>query len=170
MDLTLEKRVWWEYIGQDLQKLLESSIFLLQTSKSWGADLPAGRQVFHDYSFCVFPAAKGYEGFLKKLFLDMGFIDEGAYYGKYFRIGKALNPSLERKYRSKEGVYDKIVAHCGGKNLADTLWKAWKEGRNLVFHWFPNEKNAVSFKEAQKRVEQILSAMDMAVKECKIKL
>lgn len=169
MDFNLEKRVWWEYIEEDLQRLLESSVFLLSTSKSSGADLPGGKDVFHDYSFCVFPAAKAYEGFLKKLFLDMGFIDEGAYYGKYFRIGKALNPSLEKKYRSKEGVYDKIVAHCGGKHLADTLWEAWKLGRNLVFHWFPEEKNVINFKEAERRVAMILDAMDAALKECKIK-
>lgn len=169
MDITLEKRVWWNYIEPDLQRLLESSIFLLATSRSWGADLPAGKKVFHDYSFCVFPAAKAYEGFLKKVFLDLGFISEAAYFGKHFRIGKSLNPSLNRRQRGKDEVYDKIVNHCGGKELADTLWNAWKQGRNLVFHWFPEEKNAVSFKEAGERVGLILSAMDAAFKECKIK-
>lgn len=169
MDFNLEKRAWWDYIEEDLQKLLESSIFLLTTSKSWGADLRSGKKVFHDYSFCVFPAAKAYEGFLKKVFLDMGFINEEDYYGKHFRIGRSLNPSLDRKYRSKEGVYDKIVTHCGGKDLADSLWQAWKMGRNLVFHWFPNEKNAVTFPEAEKRVSLILSAMDNMFRECKIK-
>ena len=29
--------------------------------------MPAGKQVFHDYSFVVFPAAKAYEGFLKNI-------------------------------------------------------------------------------------------------------
>jgi len=169
MDFRLDNRIWWEYAGNDIQKLLESSVFLLGIVKSWGGDLPAGRRVFHDYSFCVFPTAKAYEGFLKKVFLDMGFISKEEYYGRYFRIGKALNPSLEKKYRKRESVYDKIVKYCGGKKLADELWEAWKVGRNLVFHWFPDEKNAISLPEAEKRVEIVLGAMDSLVKECKIK-
>lgn len=169
MEFNLEKRIWWDYAEDDIRELLEASVFLLKVVKGWGADLPGGKEEFHDYSFCVFPAAKAYEGFLKKVFLDMGFIDERAYFGKYFRIGKALNPALEKKYRKRESVYDLIVAHCGGKQLADALWKAWKNGRNLVFHWFPNEKNAISFSEAENRVRLILSAMDSVFKECKIK-
>ena len=169
MEFNLEKRLWWGYVEEDLQKLLESSVFLLNVSRSWGADLPNGRKAFHDYSFCVFPAAKAYEGFLKKMFFDMKFITEAEYYGKHFRIGKALNPFLEKKYR-RESVYDRVVNYCGGKELADILWEAWKNGRNLVFHWFPEEKKVISFEEAGKLIEQILSAMDKMSTECKIKL
>jgi len=168
MNYKLEERVWWTYAEEDIQKLLESSVFLLNIVRSWGGDLPGGKKEFHDYSFCVFPAAKAYEGFLKKVFLDMGFIDESAYYGKYFRIGKALNPSLEPRLRKKESVYDKITSYCGGKDLADALWNAWKEGRNSVTHWFPNEKNSISFGEAQERVMQILLAMDRLFSGCKL--
>jgi hypothetical protein len=167
MKLELEKRKWWEYIETDLQKLLFTSEFLLGVVKSWGVDLPGGKKEFHDYSFVVFPAAKAYEGFLKKLFLDRGLINENDYYGKHFRIGKVLNPFLKGSLR-KESVYNKIVSSCGGKKLADELWRAWKQGRNLVFHWFPNEKNAVDLKEAEERIKMIVNAMDSAFKECKI--
>ncbi|MBL7036624.1 hypothetical protein ISR94_02125 [Candidatus Microgenomates bacterium] len=168
MDFNLEKRIWWDYAEEDLRELLEASIFLLNTVRSWGGDLSGGKEEFHDYSFCVFPAAKAYEGYLKKVFLDMGFINEKAYFGKHFRIGKALNPALEKKYRGKDNVYDQIVKYCGGKDLADTLWEAWRKGRNLITHWFPNEKNAITFSQAQDRVNMILSAMDMVFKECKV--
>lgn len=168
MKFNLEKRVWWDYAEEDLRELLEASEFLLKVVKSWGADLPGGREEFHDYSFCVFPAAKAYEGYLKKIFLDMGFINEKDYFGKYFRIGRALNPSLGKKFRGKESVYNQIVKHCGGKSLANTLWEAWRKGRNLVTHWFPNEKNALSFSEAKDRVNMILNAMDAIFKECKV--
>lgn len=168
MDLNLEKKLWWHYIEEDLQELLVASEFLANVVRSWGGDLPQGRKVFHDYSFIVFPAAKAYEGYLKKVFLDMGFITPEDYHGKHFRIGKALNPFLEKRYRNNESVYDKIVTHCGGKELADTLWEAWTNGRNIVFHWFPDEKKAVSFEEAEEKIKQIVGAMDKAFEGCKI--
>lgn len=168
MDLNLEKKLWWHYIEEDLQELLVASEFLTNVVRSWGGDLPSGSKVFHDYSFIVFPAAKAYEGYLKKVFFDMGFITDEDYHGKRFRIGKALNPFLDKKYRENESVYDKIVSHCGGKELADTLWDAWTNGRNVVFHWFPDEKRAVSFNEAEEKIKQIVVAMDKAFEGCKI--
>ena len=174
MDLDLEKRIWWNYIEADSQELLVASEFLVNVVKSWGGDLPAGSKVFHDYSFVVFPAAKAYEGFLKKIFLDMGFITNQDYHGKRFRIGKALNPYLEKRIREKESVYDKIVKYCGGssaqtgKGLADKLWEAWTLGRNTVFHWFPDEKKAVTFVDAEAKVQLLIDAMDTAFKGCKI--
>lgn len=175
MDLNLENKVWWTYIEEDLQELLVASEFLTNVVRSWGGDLPQGKKVFHDYSFIVFPAAKAYEGFLKKIFLDMGFITNEDYHGKRFRIGKALNPYLEKKYREKESVYDKIINFCGGpsgeasKELADDLWNTWTLCRNAVFHWFPDEKKAFSFDESRKKVNMVISSMDKAFKGCKIK-
>lgn len=168
MDLDLEKKVWWNYIEDDLQELLVASEFLTNVVRGWGADLPAGKQVFHDYSFVVFPAAKAYEGFLKKIFLDLGFITNEDYLGKHFRIGKALNPYLETRFRDRESVYDKVVKHCGGRELADELWNAWSQGRNLIFHWFPEEKKAVTFDEAIQKIKLIVSAMDKAFVGCRI--
>ncbi|HET7099449.1 MAG TPA: hypothetical protein VFI61_04435 [Patescibacteria group bacterium] len=163
----LEQRIWWSYLGQDLQKLITTSNFLLTVVNSWGADLPGGKMKFHDYSFVVFPAAKAYEGFLKKLFVELGFITEEDYFGKHFRIGKALNPSLDKNLM-REGVYNKIVKHCGGQDLADYLWDTWKLSRNLIFHWFPNEKNTITLTEAGDRIEMIIKAIDRSFKECKI--
>jgi hypothetical protein len=164
----LEKRTWWSYLGDDLQKLLMTSEFLYRVVESWGADLPGGKKEFNDYSFVVFPAAKAYEGFLKKLFLELKFITEEDYYGKHFRIGKALNPSLPRELRS-EGVYDKIAQYCNGPDLADKLWEAWRQSRNLTFHWFPNEKNAITLPEAGERIEMIINVIDEAFTGCNIK-
>lgn len=134
-----------------------------------GPICPGGAKQFHDYSFVVFPAAKAYEGFLKKLFFDLGFITEEDYSGKRFRIGKALNPTLPKEIRNDHWVYKKIVIYCGGAELADKLWDTWRLSRNLVFHWFPNEKNALTLSEAQNRLNQIIDAIDSAFKECKIR-
>ncbi|MBU2263707.1 hypothetical protein KJ750_03620 [Patescibacteria group bacterium] len=89
------------------------------------------------------------------------------FFGKRFRIGKALNPSLEKAFRH-ESVYDQLVDHCNGKEIADKLWQTWRLCRNLVFHWFPNEKNSLDLDEAKDRLEMILSAIDSLFAECKI--
>jgi len=157
----LKDKPWWGYIHEDLRELLQESLVLCQKAATWD-------ERFHDYAFVVFPAAKAYEGFLKTLFLDLGFITEGDFYGRRFRIGRSLNPALEARYREKEGVYDRLVDFRGGRELADKLWDAWRECRNILFHWFPNERNAIDLKEAKAKVDMVVSTIDLAFKECKI--
>jgi hypothetical protein len=161
MNFSLETRPWWTYIHEDLRELMYEATLLVSRVGEW-------EEKFHDYAFVVFPAAKAYEGFLKTLFHDLGFIRDDDFYGRRFRIGKALNPALEHHLREKESVYDKLVDFCQGKELPNALWNTWKEGRNLLFHWFPNEKNAINIEEAERRVSKILDTMDLAFKECKI--
>ncbi|OGM59933.1 hypothetical protein A2892_05225 [Candidatus Woesebacteria bacterium RIFCSPLOWO2_01_FULL_39_10b] len=169
MNNFLKKKAWWDSLHTDLQELLMESFFLIDALQSPGKLATSqARLAFRDYAFVVFPAAKAYEGFLKTLFLDLGFISKEDFFGKRLRIGKILNPFLETRIREKEGVYDKIVEYCGGSRLADTLWDTWKTCRNLLFHWFPNEKNAVDFNEAKMLVEKIINTIDLAFKECKI--
>jgi hypothetical protein len=164
----LEEKIWWSYLHEDLRELLRQSVLLVKTVKKWDKSQSEERYSFRDYSFVVFPAAKAYEGFLKTLFLDIKVISEETFYGKRFRVGKALNPALKGHLRKKEGIYDKIVEICGGRDLADSLWSTWKTCRNLLFHWFPNEKNAITFEEAEQRVERVISSIDLAFGECKI--
>lgn len=157
----IRNKPWFDYAGHDLVELISESLHLVKSVSTW-------EKKFHDYSFVVFPAAKAYEGFLKKLFLDLGFITKQQYYYKYFRIGKALNPELEKRLRQRESVYDKIVMHCSGSALADNLWQTWKESRNALFHWFPEEKTVISFVEAKQSINSIIDSMDMAARDCKI--
>lgn len=161
MKANLEKHNWWSYIHSDLKDLIRESSILINEVEHWEVK-------FHDYAFIIFPAAKAYEGFLKTIFYDMGLISDKDYFGKRFRVGKALNPALEKKYREKEGVYDRLTDFCDGKELPDVLWDTWKEGRNLLFHWFPNERNAIDFQEAKEIFNKILMAMDLAFVGCKI--
>jgi hypothetical protein len=156
----LTQRAWWGYLMEDLQELLKESALLYEVSQTWD-------QKFHDYSFVVFPAAKAYEGFLKNVFLDLGFINDVAYYGKRFRVGKALNPELDTRYR-KGSVYDQLVKFCQGRELPDQMWEVWKKGRNRTFHWFPNEKNAINLTEAGNILTELVDTMDMIFRGCKI--
>lgn len=110
-----------------------------------------------DYSFLVAPIAKAYEGFVKDFFLKLQVISNEEYEGDRFRVGKTLNPSLRYKRFS---VFQKLANyHDKGEELAETLWDAWKFGRNEIFHYFPNNYKSLSKLEAEERIELLLKAM-----------
>jgi hypothetical protein len=109
----------------------------------------------------VFPYAKLYEGFLKQLLLDLSIITVRDYVSDHFRIGKVLSPHISGSL-GERSAYNKIKQRYG-INLADMLWKAWKEGRNIVFHYFPHNIHALTEEQALHLVENIISAMECAV-------
>ncbi len=152
---------FWNYLSVGQKGLIEEGSYLFEDIKTH----PDAR--ITDYSYLVFPFAKAYEGFLKKLFLDLGFIPQQVYEGDHFRIGKALNPHLE-KFLRHESIYDKIISVCGSRNLADELWNVWKKGRNMVFHYFPHNFRALSLTDAENIINEMLTVMERAVKECRI--
>ncbi len=163
MGFDLRTKPWWDYLDEDLRELLDESFLLSESVKMWG-------KKFHDYAFVVFPAAKAYEGFLKKFFLDMQLLTQDDYYSKHFRIGKSLNPQLEKRFREKESIYDKLMLLTNSRELPDELWTAWKVCRNSVFHWFPDEKTVVSFDESKKRIAMIIAAIDKAYAQFRMEL
>lgn len=150
-----------------LQSFLENDLYALWTD---GERLLASASGgFHDYSFVIFPFAKVYEGFLKKLLFRIGAIDERQYQNDRWRVGRALNPQLEKDLRGSESVYDRLVQYCGGGHeLADSLWEAWRDGRNRIFHYFPDEYKTLSFLEAKDIVIKIEKAMEMALMQCQV--
>lgn len=150
-----QKRLLYQYLTDDLRELVGDCEKLI-------AEAQSQPQKLADYSYLVFPVAKMYEGFLKKLLLDLGLISESQYYSEHFRIGKALNPNLEGHLRL-ESVYDKLCQHLAGHELADELWQAWKRGRNLLFHYFPGKLTRVSLGEAVVTIKFVLEVMEKAV-------
>lgn len=113
-----------------------------------------------DYSFLVSPVAKLYEGFLKDFFLKIGIISEIEYESDRFRVGKTLNPSLRYKRFS---VFQKLADfHEKGEELAETLWDAWKFGRNEIFHYFPGNYKNLTKQEAEDRITLLLKAVIQA--------
>lgn len=164
MELRLEQRPWWNYLTGNQRDLLAEATTLLEREEEEGF----GR--FHDYSFIVFPAAKAYEGFLKKLFLDLGLITKKQYQGRYFRVGKSLNPSLPKWLRKDDWVYGKLKNFCHDADdeaLVNFLWQTWRKSRNLIFHWFPRYKNFLTLDQARDRLEMIIDAIDRSFKLCK---
>ena len=110
-----------------------------------------------DFSFLVSPIAKAYEGFLKEFFLKLGIITDADFESERFRVGKTLNPSLRYKRFS---VYQKLTEiDVKGEELAESLWDAWKFGRNEIFHYFPNNYKNLSQNEAEERINLLLRAI-----------
>ena len=140
-------------LTEEQKQLLEDGQHLL----AWIREKP--RNGFSDYSFLVAPFAKAYEGFLKVFFLKLGLISESQYHSDRFRVGKVLNPALQDK---KWSVYRKLRGKEAGESLAKQLWSAWKNGRNLIFHYFPNNLHRLTFSEAEERINAILLAIESA--------
>ncbi len=147
----------WQYLSSGQRELVQQGFYLLEDFK---AHVPAFAVT--DYSFLIFPFAKAYEGFLKQLFLDMGFIKTWQYESDHLRIGKILSPGLVRMLRGRS-VYGQLVQLDGGKELADRLWQVWKKGRNRVFHYFPHNLAAVTFADAEQTISEIIKVMEEAI-------
>jgi hypothetical protein len=162
----LESFGWWSYLELEMRELIKQSNDLIEQEIKRRDELK--REVYRDYSFIVFPAAKAYEGFLKKLFLDLKLISRQQYFGEHFRIGRALSPTLPKRYRSG-WVYGKLIGSCEGEELPMKMWEVWKKGRNRVFHYFPNFFEALSLDRACEIVTEIEDMMEECLLGCRIK-
>jgi|SRR3990172_2714592 len=160
-----EKSNWWHYVDESLRELMGQSRELITHER---AAITGSDGVYSDYSFVVFPAAKAYEGFLKKVFLDMGLIGQPQYYGEHFRIGRALSPTLPKRYRAG-WVYGKLVRSCRGDVLPQRMWELWKRARNKTFHYFPGKQQRLTLDEAERLVEEIALTMEESLQGCGLK-
>lgn len=113
-----------------------------------------------DYSYLVFPFSKAYEGFLKKLFLNLGLINKAQFYGDEIRIGRILNPVFKHE---KESIFHGMSQNSGSSYLTEKLWFVWKNGRNLVFHYYPHNFRKLSLNEAETLVKDIVLVMGEAI-------
>lgn len=147
-----EKSPLYKVITDEQRELLDQGFHLI-------AHVDEDRTYkFSDYSFVVFPFAKAYEGFLKYMFLRAGFISKGEYMSKYFRVGKSMSPNLIDKLRGKS-VY-KQICNLVGCDLSEKIWRTWKEGRNEVFHFFPDNLRSLTLQEAEDVIERLLQTME----------
>lgn len=150
----------WQYLSDTQRDLVSDGELLIEDRKSH----PNER--LSDYSYLVFPYAKLYEGFLKQVCLDLGIISERDYNSTHFRLGKVLSPNLVRRL-GRRSAYGEVRRRYG-ENLADLLWSTWREGRNLVFHYFPHNVRKLEFSEAVERIEGIVLTMEKMVLETNV--
>jgi len=153
-----KKSKFWQYLPDEQKGLLEDGQKLID----WAGEKPN----ISDYSFLVFPFSKCYEGFLKKLFLDLGFIDEDYFYSDRIRIGKILNPNYGRDHPDRS-AYRKLGAHLGDFTLPEKLWQIWKKYRNRVFHYFPANLRKLTYDEAKIAASEVVEVMNQAVENTK---
>lgn len=151
----VRESVWFSSLNPKQQRGVELSYLLYDREKRLDNSLS-------DYAFVVFPAAKAYEGFLKEFFFELGLIDQHTFEGKRFRIGRALNPDINQKQRDEWWLYDDVSRLCG-EALASTLWNAWLECRNRVFHYYPTSVTALSLMQAHACVVELSQAIESAV-------
>lgn len=151
----------WNYMIPEIRDLIEDGEVILNFVYE-----NKHKAEISDYSFIVFPFAKAYEGFLKRFFLDSGLITEDEYYSDEIRIGRLLNPG----YEDNTSIYRKICNNPGvGKHMPGRLWSAWKRGRNLVFHYFPNNFRRLGYDEALDIINDVINAMSEVVSGCVVK-
>ena len=147
----------WLFFSPQEQMLYEDGMFLLHDAYVHQDQEPT------DYSYVVFPFAKLYEGFLKDYLLQLGIIFQKDYNSDHFRIGKVLSPHLVRRLGSRSAFGQ--LEQKYGQNLPQLLWRAWKEGRNLIFHYFPHNFQTLSKKQAESSITLLIHAMEEAVKQ-----
>jgi len=145
----------WKYLSPEERSLASDGAFLVDDAALHHDTPPT------DYSYLVFPFAKLYEGFLKRLFMDLNIISEREYSSDHFRIGRALSPGMVGALR-QHSAYGQIEDRYG-RDLATRLWHAWKNGRNLVFHFFPHNIRSLTLDEAKKTITMLTDAMEEAV-------
>lgn len=150
----------WRYVSPQQQNLLRDGELLLSDRKLHPSEH------LSDYSYLVFPFAKAYEGFLKQLFKDLGIITDREYRSDHFRVGKVLSPNLVRRLGGRS-AYAQLASRFGEK-LAHELWETWKQGRNLVFHYFPHNYRALSYEEASALTDDITRTMAEATLETQV--
>ncbi len=145
----------WQYLTSEERSLALDGQFLVDDTKRHKDSGPT------DFSYLVFPYAKLYEGFLKQLFRDLGIIEDRQFYSNHYRIGKALSPNIVRRL-GKQSAYHEIEK-LFGVVLADRLWNTWKEGRNLVFHYYPHNVRSLTLERAKMIIDGIQQTMEEAV-------
>jgi hypothetical protein len=143
---------FWQYLSRPQKDLILEGTFLLNDI------LKHSEYTFQDYSFVVFPFAKAYEGYLKKIFMDAGFINHLDYISDHLRLGKLMSPHLTERLGDRS-LYTKLY-EIAGQELADLVWDTWRLGRNEIFHYFPHNLRSVSMTQAEEIIAQLVQTME----------
>ncbi len=153
MNTSDEYGEFWQYLSDTQKDLILEGNFLMNDV------IRHGSHTFKDYSFLVFPYAKTFEGYLKKIFLELGYISHLDYISDHFRLGKMMSPHLVERLGDRS-LYKQMRDH-GGEEFADEVWQMWKVGRNEIFHYFPHNLKMITFEQAEDLNKKIIETMEL---------
>jgi len=148
----------WKYLTQEMKELVVEGEALLKSCQL------SGEIEVKDFSYLVFPWGKLYEGFLKKVFLDLNFITSEDYYGNEVRIGKLLSTGMGNKPPHRLSIVNELSSSkILGENLTKVMRGVWKNSRNSVFHFFPDNVYKLDLDTAKKRINEVVKCMELVV-------
>lgn len=148
----------WKYLTVEMRELA------LEGEKLMDSCILQGETPTKDFSYLVFPWGKLYEGFLKKIFLDLRFITPEDYYGNEIRIGKLLSTGTAEKPPHRLSIVKELSSgKIFGENLVKIMKGVWKNSRNMVFHFFPDNFYRVDQESARKRILDTIKCMELVV-------
>lgn len=148
----------WKYLTQEMKELVVEGEALLKSCQL------SGEIEVKDFSYLVFPWGKLYEGFLKKVFLDLNFITSEDFYGNEVRIGKLLSTGMGNKPPHRLSIVNELSSSkILGENLTKVMRGVWKNSRNLVFHFFPDNVYKLDLDTAKKRINEVVKCMELVV-------
>lgn len=142
---------FWVYLSKPQQNLILEGNYLMNNVIKQTA------YTFQDYSFLVFPYAKAFEGYLKMIFFDAGFISHLDYISDHLRLGKLMSPNIADRL-GERSLYNKVKLNVN-EALADMIWDGWRLGRNEIFHYFPHNLRSISITQAEGIVDQLIQTM-----------
>ncbi len=110
-----------------------------------------------DFSVVVFPSAKAFEGYIKKLLLTIGLITEKEIKEDPYKsiIGRILNGKEIKK---------KLLDKKRGRNIPKLLAVQWELCRNIILHYDLDQPEIIKKEEAFKKIEDIYEVIK---KSCK---
>lgn len=141
------------YLGEEILKLRYDSILLLREFEN-------SDKVFTDYSFVVSPMAKAYEGFLKKILVDVGAI-------KKTELKDHPGLSVNKFFHPIDGSMIKYVSDKARERaIPAVIYTVYQECRNEIMHFdlYQHESKKVvkDINEADFFVRRIEDAIEKA--------
>jgi len=144
------------FLHEYQRKLLNDGL-LIKDNLTFFASSRTFRYLLNDFSVVVFPSAKAFEGYIKKIFLNIKLITKKEIEkDPYQSIGKIING---------EKIKNKIIDKKRDRSFLKLLSAQWDLCRNVILHYDIDQPEIINSKEeAFRKVENIYEVMKKAYK------
>jgi len=144
------------FLDNNQRKLLHDSL-LIKTIFTASDSYKIFNSLLNDFSIMVFPLAKGFEGYIKKLFLTIGLITEKEIKDDpYKSIGKIIN--------NEDKLKMKLIDKKRYKSIPKLLSVQWDLSRNIIFHYDLDQPEIINKEDAFKKIEDIYETIRKSYK------